>query len=178
MIEDLIRRFVQKRKRLARIVPLVVIVVIGSFGLASTTPLILQNDNSDYFLVIAAVSQQLPGIANAGDSTGSFGANMDGDKMTIIGSPGYYWILQYVFDKPDYNYKTQFNLISKNTVENIVDQSEKVILIADRNIVDIVNNETAPDSPKAKQRAERLRQIYESTELLETVGRTQIRTNY
>ena len=98
--------------------------------------------------------------------------------MTIIGSPSYYWILQYVFDKPDYDYKTQFNLISKNTVENIVEQSEKVLLIADRNIVDIVNNETAPDSPKAEQRAERLRQIYESTELLETVGRTQIRTNY
>jgi hypothetical protein len=178
MIEDLIKRFVQKRKRLARIVPLVVLVVIGSFGLASTTPLILQNDNSDYFQVISAVSQQFPGLANAGDKTGSFGGNEDDDKMTIIGSPSYYWILQYVFDKPDYNYKTQFNLISKNTVENIVEQSEKVILIADRNIVDIVNNETAPDSPKAEQRADRLRQIYESTELLETVGRTQIRTNY
>src|ERR687891_721576 len=178
LIEHLIRRFVQKRKRLARIVPLVVIVLIGFFGLASTTPLILQNDNSDYFQVISAVSQQLPGLANAGDNTDSIGAIVDDDKMTIIGSPSYYWILQYVFDKPDYNYKTQFNLISKNTVENIVDQSEKVILIADRNIVDIVNNETAPDSPKAEQRAERLRQIYESTELLETVGRTQIRTNY
>jgi 4-amino-4-deoxy-L-arabinose transferase-like glycosyltransferase len=177
MIEDLIRRFVQKRERLARILPLVVIVVIGLFGLASTTPLILQNDNSDYFQVISAVSQQLSGLANTGYNTGSFGANVD-DKMTIIGSPSYYWILQYVFDKPDYNYKTQFNLISKNTVENIVDQSERVILIADRNIVDIVNNETAPDSPKAEQRAERLRQIYESTELLETVGGTQIRTNY
>jgi hypothetical protein len=176
MIEDLIRRFIQKRKRLARIVPVVVMIVIGFFGMASTTPLILQNDNSDYFQVISAVSQQLP--ANAGDNTGSSGANVDDDKMTIIGSPSYYWILQYVFDKPDYNYKTQFNLISKNTVENIVEQSEKVILIADRNIVDIVNNETAPDSPKAEQRADRLRQIYESTELLETVGRTQIRTNY
>jgi hypothetical protein len=174
MIEDLIIRFVQKRKRLARIVPVVVMIVIGSFGLASTTPLILQNDNSDYFQVISSVSQQLPGLAN----TSSLGANVENDKMTIIGSPSYYWILQYVFDKPDYNYKTQFNLISKNTVENIVEQSEKVILIADRNIVDIVNNETAPDSPKAEQRADRLRHIYESTELLETVGRTQIRTNY
>ena len=151
----------------------VIIVGLGLFGLASTTPLILQNDNSDYFQVMSAVSQQLPG-----DNTDSFGANLDDDKMTIIGSPSYYWILQYVFDKPDYNYKTQFNLISKSTVENIVEQSEKVILIADRNIVEIVNNETAADSPKAEQRAERLRQVYESTELLETVGRTQIRTNY
>ena len=178
MIEDLIRRMVQKRKRLDRVAPLVVIVVIGLFGLASTTPLILQNDNSDYFQVISVVSQQLPGLVNEGDNTDSFGVNLDNDKMTIIGSPSYYWILQYVFDKPEYNYKTQFNLIGKNTVENIVEQSEKVLLIADRNIVDIVNNETAPDSPKAEQRAERLRQIYESTELLETVGRTQIRTNY
>ena len=177
LIEDLIRRTVQKRKRLARIVPLVVIVVIGLFGLASTTPLILQNDNSDYFQVISAVSQQLPGLVNERDNTDS-GANLDDDKMTIIGSPSYYWILQYVFDKPDYNYKTQFNLISKNTVENIVEQSEKVILIADRNIIEMVNNETAADSPKAEQRAERLRQIYESTELLVTVGGTQIRTNY
>ena len=86
---------------------MVVLVVIGSFGLASTTPLILQNDNSDYFQVISAVSQQFPGLANAGDKTGSFGGNPDDDKMTIIGSPSYYWILQYVFDKPDYNYKTQ-----------------------------------------------------------------------
>jgi Alg9-like mannosyltransferase family len=178
MIEHLIRRIVQKRKRLARVVPLVVIVVIGLFGLANTTPLILQNDNSDYFQVISSVSRQLPGLVNEGDNTDSFGVNLDDDKMTIIGSPSYYWILQYVFDRPDYNYKTQFNLISKKTVENIVEQSEKVLLIADRNIVDIVNNETAPDSPKAEQRAERLRQIYESTELLETVGRTQIRTNY
>ena len=36
MIEDLISRFIQKRKRLARIVPVVVMIVIGFFGMAES----------------------------------------------------------------------------------------------------------------------------------------------
>jgi hypothetical protein len=98
--------------------------------------------------------------------------------MTVIGNPRFNWILQYVFDKPNYTYKTQYNLINIHALERILEGSEKVIVIADRGIMEIVKNEKQPDNAKAQLKAERLSEIYFNTELEDKIGRVEIRTNY
>ena len=146
MIVDLCSRLARKKKRLHSLLPYGVIAAIGIYGLSITTPLLNQSENVNYFEVISAVSDTLP--VNDTMTSVTMDTQDDG-KMTVIGSPSYYWMLQYVFDKPQYNYKTQYNLISKSTLENILDQSEKVILIADGSIMKVINKETDLDSPKA-----------------------------
>lgn len=178
MIVDLSTRIARKKRRLSNLLPFIMICAIGILGISITTSLIIKSQNSDYLEVISSVSEQLPETTSRVDAPGLSEGQSDKDKMTIVGSPSYYWILQYVFDKPQYNYKTQYNLISKNTIESIVDQSEKVILIADKDIIKVVNNETKPDTLKAKERADRLRQIYDNSDLTETIGDVQIRTNF
>jgi hypothetical protein len=178
MIVDLSTRIARKKRRLSNILPFIMICAIGILGISITTSLIIKSQNSDYLEVISSVSEQLPETTSRVDAPRLSEGQSDKDKMTIVGSPSYYWILQYVFDKPQYNYKTQYNLISKNTIESIVDQSEKVILIADKDIIKVVNNETKPDTLKAKERADRLRQIYDNSDLTETIGDVQIRTNF
>ena len=114
-----------------------------------------QSENVNYFEVISAVSDTLPVNdidtlpVNDMNISDTMNRQAPEGKITVIGSPSYYWMLQYVFDKPQYNYKTQYNLISKSTLENILDQSEKVILIADGSIMKVINKETDLDSPKA-----------------------------
>jgi hypothetical protein len=146
---------------------------------------IFENSNSSYFKVVAAVTEQLPTIGDSAQSLPGSDSENDGnngrievDSLTVIGSPSYYWILQYVYDKPQYNYKTQYNLISKNTVENIVEQSEKVIIIADRGILEIINKERLPETPKDQLKAGRLSERYGSTNLVSKVDDIEIRRNY
>ena len=50
----------------------------------------------------------------------------DNENVTIIGTSRHFWILQYVFDKLDYDYKSPNNMVSKKTLEGIEDGSEKV----------------------------------------------------
>jgi asparagine N-glycosylation enzyme membrane subunit Stt3 len=174
MITDLSDRIVKKRKSLKQLLPLGIISAIAIYGLINTTASILKSENSNYLEVAAAVTKQLPtGIGTQNGST----ASLD-DKMTVIGNPRFNWILQYVFDKPNYSYKTQYNLINKHTLERILDGSERVIMIADQGITEIVKNEKQPDNAKAQLRAERLSEIYFNTKLEDKVGRVEIRTNY
>jgi hypothetical protein len=174
MIMDLSDRIVEKRKRLKQLLPLGIISAIAIFGLINTTALILKSENSNYLEVAAAVTKQLPtGISTQNGSTASHD-----DQMTVIGNPRFNWILQYVFDKPNYSYKTQYNLINKHTLDRILDGSERVIMIADQGITAIVKNEKQPDNAKAQLRAERLSDIYFNTRLEDKIGRVEIRTNY
>jgi hypothetical protein len=139
-----------------------------------TTTLISRLENSDYFQVAAALTKLLPPSNSIQDGAD---ASQNG-QVTVIGNPRFYWILQYVFDRPDFNYKTQYNLINKQTLENIMDGSEKVIMIADKGMLEIVTGERSPDNAKAAQRAERLSEIYLGTELEEKIDDVEIRTNY
>jgi Dolichyl-phosphate-mannose-protein mannosyltransferase len=176
MITDLSNRIarIRNRKRIKQLLPLGIGSVIAIFGLINTTSLILKSENSNYLEVAAAITKQLPtGIGTQDGSTLS-----QDDQMTVIGNPRFYWILQYVFDKPYYNYKTQYNLINIHTLERILEGSEKVIMIADRGILEIVKNEKQPDNAKAQLRAERLTEIYFNTELEDKIDRVEIRTNY
>jgi len=174
MITDLSNRIIKNRKRIKQLLPFGIVSAIAIFGLINTTALIIKSENSNYLEVAAAVTKQLPtGISTQDGSTPS-----DDDQMTVIGNPRFYWILQYVFDKPNYSYKTQYNLINIHALERILEGSEKVIMIADRGIMEIVRNEKQPDNAKAQLRAERLSEIYFNTELEDKIGRVEIRTNY
>jgi 4-amino-4-deoxy-L-arabinose transferase-like glycosyltransferase len=189
MIADLSGRFLvstsKRTRRIKQLLPYAIVTAIGVFGMTNTTMFIFESSNSSYFRVVAAVTEHLPTIGDSAQNLpgGDFDNDGDGgrievDGLTVIGSPSYYWVLQYVYDKPQYNYKTQYNLISKNTVENIVEQSEKVIMIADRGILEIINKERLPATPKDQLKAERLTEIYGSTNLVSKVDDIEIRRNY
>jgi len=174
MITDLSNRIIKNRKRIKQLLPFGVVSALAIFGLINTTALILKTENSNYLEVAAAVTKQLPTSISTQDGST---ANHD-DQVTVIGNPRFYWILQYVFDKPNYSYKTQYNMINIHTLERILEGSEKVIMIADKGIMEIVKNEKQPDNAKAQLRAERLSEIYFNTELEDKGGRVEIRTNY
>jgi hypothetical protein len=182
LITDLSNRIAKNKRRIKELLPLATISMIGIFGFASTTAAIMESENSSYFNVLSSVTRYLPKDVNVQSvSAGSSNDNEDDDdnpNMTVIGNPRFNWILQYVFDKPEYNYKTQYNLINIHTLEDILDGSEKVIMIADRDILEIVRNEKEPDNAKAQLRADRLSEIYYNTNIAETVDRVEIRTNY
>jgi hypothetical protein len=172
MITDLSNRIVKNRKRIRQLLPFGIVSAIAIFGLINTTPLILKSENSNYLEVAAAITKQLPTSTQDGSTVSQ------DDQLTVIGNPRFYWILQYVFDKPHYTYKTQYNQINIHALERFLEGSEKVIMIADQGILEIVRNEKQPDNPKAQLRAERLSEIYFNTELQDKIGRVEIRTNY
>jgi hypothetical protein len=175
MIVDLPNRIVKNRARVKHLLSFSIVSAIAIFGLVNITALISKSDNSSYLEVAAAITKQLPtGVSTQDGSTES----PDDDQVTVIGNPRFNWILQYVFDKPNYIYKTQYNLINIHTLERILEGSEKVIMIADRGIMEIVKNEKQPDNAKAQLRAERLSEIYFNTELEDKIGGVEIRTNY
>jgi len=171
--------FKERRKRIKQILPFAAIFAIGAFGLITTTALVVSEENSSYLEAAAAAMRYLPNgdrIQSNGDITEN---TLDSDAgLTIIGSPGFYWIMQYVFDKNEYDYRTQYSLISMKTVSNILEGSEKVLMVADTGILEIINNEREPDNERAKLRAERLSEIYNNTELAAKLGKVEIRTNY
>ena len=111
MITDLSDRVVKKRKSLKQLLPLGIMSAIAIYGLINTTALILKSENSNYLEAAATVTKQLPTSISTKDGST---ASLD-DRMTVIGNPRFNWILQYVFDKPNYSYKTQYNLINKHT---------------------------------------------------------------
>ena len=85
------------------------------------------------------------------------------ENVTIIGTSRHFWILQYVFDKLGYDYKSPNNMVSKKTLEGIEDGSEKVLMIADENMRKIVSGEELPRTSKAEIKAERLADIYDNS---------------
>ena len=187
MITDLSDRIAKNRELTRRILPLVVVSVIAIFGLTITTGMIGKARNSTELAVVALATQHLPRDAERPTST----RDMDGletisdgtksaedENVTIVGNSRQFWIFQYIFDKIGYDYKSKFNMISKATLENAKDGTEKILIIADEGLKKIVSGEELPRTSKAEIKAERLADLYNSTE---TVGRSrsvEVRTNY
>jgi hypothetical protein len=174
MMTDLSDRFAKNRNRIKLWLPIGIVSVIAIFGLINTTVLISGSENSYYLELATAVTRQLPTDAGTNDGASS---SKEG-PVTVIGNARYLWLLQYAFDRPQYSYKTQYNLINIHTLDSILEGSEKVILIADEGIMEIVKNTKEPDNAKAEQRAERLSAIYFNTVLKDNVGGAEVRTNY
>jgi hypothetical protein len=187
LIGDLSERVMRNKRLVRRILPFAIISAIGIFGLVSTTALIVKARNSSDFDVIANVVQHLPGniekvniVENSQglDSTGYKPVSSGDEDVTIIGTSRHFWILQYVFDKLGYEYKSPNNMISKKTLEGIEDGTEKVLMIADENMRKIVSGEELPRTSKAEIKAERLSDVYDNSNTVSKVHRVEIRTNY
>ena len=185
LIGDLSEKVMKNKKLVRRILPFAIISAIGIFGLVSTTSLIVKARNSSDFDVIASVVQYLPqGLEKpniAGNSQGLESVSEDltnSENVTIIGTSRHFWILQYVFDKLGYDYKSPNNMVSKKTLEGIEDGSEKVLMIADENMRKIVSGEELPRTSKAEIKAERLADIYGNSKTVAKVHKVEIRTNY
>ena len=181
MINELVNLISKKHGRRTRqILPFVAISVIGAFGLIITTVLVASQNNSSYLEASAAAMLYLPdGDPIKGNSQINERNTVNSDGgLTIIASPKFYWIMQYVFDKHQYDYRTQYSLISTKTLTDILKGSEKVLMVADAGILEVVNNERKPDNERAKLRAERLSEIYDNTKLVAKLGTVEIRTNY
>ena len=185
LIGDLSEKVMKNKKLVRRILPFAIISAIGIFGLVSTTSLIVKARNSSDFDVIASVVQYLPqglekpNIAGNGQGLESVSEDLtNSENVTIIGTSRHFWILQYVFDKLDYDYKSPNNMVSKKTLEGIEDGSEKVLMIADENMRKIVSGEELPRTSKAEIKAERLADIYDNSKTVANVHKVEIRTNY
>jgi Dolichyl-phosphate-mannose-protein mannosyltransferase len=170
MIADISDRILKNKKLVHKILPIAVIFAIGIFGLISTSSLILKTRNSSDFDVIALASEYLP--ASAEVSTGS------DDHVTIVGNSKQFWIFQYVFGKQEYDYKSPNNMVSKMMLENARDGSEKVLMMADENMRKIVTGEELPRTSKPEIKAERIADLYSSTETVAKTHKVEIRTNY
>jgi len=187
LIQDLSDKLMHNKKLIRKILPFAIISAIGIFGLVSTTTLIAKARNSSDFDVLASVAQHLPDDAEivriASNSHGSEAENDDtksskNEHLTIIGTSKQFWIFQYVFDKLEYDYKSPNNMISKKTLENVKDGSEKVLMIADENMRKIVSGEELPRTSKAEIKAERLSDLYNNSKTVAKVHKVEIRTNY
>jgi Dolichyl-phosphate-mannose-protein mannosyltransferase len=185
LIGDLSEKVMKNKKLVHRILPFAIISAIGIFGLVSTTSLIVKARNSSDFDVIASVVQYLPqGLEKhniAGNSQGLESVSEDlrnSENVTIIGTSRHFWILQYVFDKLEFDYKSPNNMISKKTLEGVEDGSEKVLMIADENMRKIVSGEELPRTSKAEIKAERLADVYDNSKTVANVHKVEIRTNY
>jgi hypothetical protein len=60
----------------------------------------------------------------------------------------------------------------------VLEGSEKVIMIADEGIMEIVKNEKQPDSAKAQLRTEPYRKAISNTELEDKLSWVEVRTKY
>jgi Dolichyl-phosphate-mannose-protein mannosyltransferase len=187
LIGDLSEKVMRNRRLARRLLPIAIISAIGIFGLLSTTSLIVKARNSSDFDVIASVVQYLPdanGSPNViENSLGPQSGNeepLSGEDghVTIIGTSRHFWILQYVFDRLDYDYKSPNNMVSKKTLEGIEDGTERVLMIADENMQKIVSGEELPRTSKAEIKAERLSDIYDNSKTVAKVHKVEIRTNY
>jgi hypothetical protein len=187
LIGDLSEKVMRNRRLARRILPFAIISAIGIFGLLSTTSLIVKARNSSDFDVIASVVQYLPdanGRPNAVENNPGLQSENDGPlssdngHVTIIGTSRHFWILQYVFDRLDYDYKSPNNMVSKKTLEGIEDGTERVLMIADENMQKIVSGEELPRTSKAEIKAERLSDIYDNSKTVAKVHKVEIRTNY
>jgi hypothetical protein len=69
-------------------------------------------------------------------------------------------------------------MISKATLENAKDGSEKILMIADEGMRKIVSGEELPRTSKAEIKAERLSDLYNNTKIVAKTHNKEIRTNY
>ena len=187
LIQDLSDKLMHNKKLVRKILPFAIISAIGIFGLVSTTSLIAKVRTSSDFDVLASVAQHLPEDAEiVRIASNSHGSELESDDtkssknehLTIIGTSKHFWIFQYVFDKLEYDYKSPNNMISKKTLENIKDGSEKVLMIADENMRKIVSGEELPRTSKAEIKAERISDLYNNSKTVANVHKVEIRTNY
>ena len=132
-----------------KILPYAMISTIGIFGLVSISMLITTNVSSFQYKVTAFLVQHL--LNNKVDG-------YTNNDITIFGTSSYFWIPKDIFQQQSINYK---GLTSKKPIE-----TEKTILIVDKDFRNLMSSSTDD--------GERLRTIYEGTNMIATTGRKSI----
>jgi 4-amino-4-deoxy-L-arabinose transferase-like glycosyltransferase len=130
LIEGICKRI--KSKRVSQVSRIVIISIIGIFGLTSTYTLITSNLNSSYFELYSYISQDLQSNSKANTDDG----NNNNDGITVIGShrvKAILWIPAYVFNNNNIFFRdTDIGL--QATIPPI--ETKKVLLIVDNNLRD------------------------------------------
>jgi hypothetical protein len=119
-------------KKIQQILPFVVIIAIGVFGLTNTTMLITTNVTSNYFAVYASIVQYLVNEEKVNEGNSNYNNNDNVMTTTVIGrhwTRGLYWIPRYAYDL-DLDFKKVDN--ADNIPRSV--ETEKVILIVDNTI--------------------------------------------
>jgi hypothetical protein len=192
MIKGLSDWITRDKKLTHRILPLIMVSAVGIIGLTITTSIIIKTENSAEFDIVAHATKYLPASNEELDFAAYFATGNDGSQaisdgtkgiknepITIVGQNPYrFWIFKYVFDRLGYDYKTPRNIISNDTLENARDGSEKVIIIADEGLREIVSGKELPQTPKAEIKAERISDLYNITKTVAKTHNVEIRTNY
>jgi hypothetical protein len=126
LIEGISNRI--KRKRVSQVSRIVIISIIGIFGLTSTYTLITSNLNSSYFELYSYISQNLQSNSKANTN------DDNNDGITVIGShrvKAILWIPAYVFNNNNIFFRdTDIGL--QSTIPPI--ETKKVLLIVDNNL--------------------------------------------
>jgi Dolichyl-phosphate-mannose-protein mannosyltransferase len=108
-----------KRQRIAAMFPYVIIFAIGVFGLVASSMLIIKYDNLSYFETSAFLSRYLYD---------------NKDPITVIGSPFYLWIPQFVFHLDQHDYLGFY--------DSRPAEIENVVSIADPGLMDKLSHNT------------------------------------
>jgi hypothetical protein len=149
IISDLINKFTSKRFKSQ--VGFIVISSIGIFGLVSTTMLITTDLNLFHFKAVAFASKIITDL-NSDKSSRE-------DKLTVIGSHRYFWMIPHLFDKEHrHDYK---NIFSRSNIT-----TEKVLFIADNAVARVIASED--------RGFEQTRKMYNDTQIVAKFGEDRI----
>ena len=125
LIESLSNKISMKKAR--QIFPYAIISAIGSFGMIETTILIIDNVNYSFFETTAFLTNYL-------QNNNSINKSNHVNDITVISSPIYSWIPQYVFHLEGryLNYYDVATDLTDFNANDIQTKTKKVILISDR----------------------------------------------
>ena len=119
-------------KKIQQMLPFVVILAVGAFGLVNTIMLITTNVTSNYFKVHASIVQYLVSEDKINDGNSNNNNNDNIATTTMIGrhwTRGLYWIPRYVYD-----IDLEFKIVDNANDIPISIETEKAILIVDNTI--------------------------------------------
>jgi hypothetical protein len=141
-------------KNIQQILPFIVILAIGVFGLTNTIMLITTNVTSNYFEVYASIVQYLANEEKVND-----GNNNNDNLITMIGrhwTRGLFWIPRYVYD-----IDLDFKKVDNASNIPLSFETEKVILIVDNTIKRSISDNN--NDIQNKQQQQRQLNLYYNT---------------
>lgn len=105
------------------LIPLLVILALVTAEIAYAAPSIISGSNQNIFSAIIVLTDYLEKENNRIQEETSEHKK----ALTVIGDPSYLWILQYVFNLDNFDYKTYY--------DDPLDSSKRALLVADQSLV-------------------------------------------
>ena len=139
--------------KIQKMLPYVVLSIIGVYGLIITITLVTLNLTSFHYQVISDLVYQIQN-ANSVSSSIEDKHDLDNNSITVLGSNYWLWIPKYIFDKDSINeFKNYYN------GEDV--QKKKVILVVGKNFV----NDMTRDN-HTNYNIDKIRQTLSKSEIL------------